>query len=187
MDNSNFIEEVKYWEKYFSETVKPEDRLIELAFFKIFVKFELFVSEIFIHYCIGNESKLNYKPTRKLNFLDKNHFDGLIKNKNSVYIDYFSKMEELSPHIFEDEKCPFNIFSSASHFQVIDQMRCLRNYIAHESESSKIKYQKNLLNGKFLEPFEYLLKFKKGTRNTNYSFFIETLVEITEYLLIGPK
>ena len=185
MDNSIFKNEIDYWENYFSNSKKPEDRLFELAFFKIFVKFELFVSEIFVHYSIGNQSVNLYSPIRKLNFTDKNHFDCVIKNKNSNYIDYFSKMYDLAPYVFEEENSPFIIFNDPTCLQNINQMRILRNYIAHESNSSKTEYSKQLLNGKFKEPYEFLLKIKKGKTISNYTYYTNSLIEISNYLL-GP-
>lgn len=186
MDNSIFKDEINYWDNYFINSKNPENRLFELAFFKIFVKFELFVSEIFVHYCIGNQSVNLYSPVRKLNFTDRNHFDCVIKNKNSNYIDYFSKMNELAPYVFEEENSPFIIFNDPTFNQNINQMRTLRNYIAHESNTSKAEYLKQLLNGRFKEPYEFLLKNRKGKTISNYTYYTNSLIEISDYLL-GPN
>lgn len=184
MDNSVFIDEVNYWDNFFGSGKKFDDKIFELAFFKIFVKFELYVSEIFVHYCIGNSSVYEFLPNRKLNFLDRKHFDSIIKNSNNQnYIDYFSKMLDLAPHIFEENNTPFIVFSDPSYHQSITHMRILRNYIAHESLSSKEKYCKSLVNNKFIEPYEFLLKKRKGTELTNYTYYITSLIEISEFLL----
>lgn len=183
MDNSVLKNEIDYWDIYFSSTKKYDKKLFELAFFKIFVKFELFVSEIFVHYCIGNKSVHNYLPNRKLEFIDRNHFESIIRNSNSNNIDFFSKMYELAPHIFEDDNTPFIVFNDPDYNQSIGYMRILRNFIAHESLTSKNKYSKTLLNNKFIEPYEYLLKNKKGTTTSNYTFYVTSLIDISEYLL----
>ena len=184
MDNSIFKNEVNYWDAYFDGSKNFDNKIFELAFFKIFVKFELYVSEIFIHYCIGNSSIHQFSQNRRLNFLDMKHFDSIVKNSsNQNYIDYFSKMLDLAPHIFEENNTPFIVFSDPNYNQAISQMRILRNYIAHESLSAKEKYCKNLNNNKFIEPHEFLLKKRKGTEITNYTHYITSLVEISEFLL----
>ena len=82
--------------------------LYEAAFFKIYVKFEVYLSEIFQSYCIGNENSNGYCPERKLAFSNEEHLRAVLKG-DKQYVDYMKKIESLSKHIFVDN--PFNIIS----------------------------------------------------------------------------
>lgn len=46
------------------------DLLYEVIFIKIYVKFEKFLSQMFVKYCIGQTSSAGYTPDRKLEFID---------------------------------------------------------------------------------------------------------------------
>ena len=73
--------------------------LYEASFFKIYVKFEVYLANIFEEYCVGNESGKWYCPQRKLAFLDKEHLRAILKGEKQ-YVDYIKKIEALSKHIF---------------------------------------------------------------------------------------
>ena len=71
--------------------------LYEIYFFKIYVKFEVFLAHLFENYCIGVASGKGYCPNRKLEFIDKEHLSP--KSKIKAY-DY---LEELSNNDAEME------------------------------------------------------------------------------------
>ncbi len=159
--------------------------LYEASFFKIYVKFEVYLANIFEEYCVGIESSKGYCPQRKLAFSDKEHLRAILKG-DKQYVDYIKKIEALSKHIFVDN--PFNIiFDVADNSTMFNQMTALRNYIAHESGESKLKYIKTCLgNGNFIEPSEYLLKENRRTSKSNYTIFVDKIIEISDLILETP-
>ena len=159
--------------------------LYEASFFKIYVKFEVYLSNMFEEYCVGNASGKGYRPERKLEFLDKEHLRAVLKGERQ-YVDYIKKIEALSKYIFVDN--PFNlIFDVAENVTILNQMTALRNYIAHESGEAKIKYVKTCLgNGQFIEPSTYLLKKNRRTSKSNYTIYIEKIAEISDLILEKP-
>lgn len=159
--------------------------LYEASFFKIFVKFEVYLTNVFENYCIGSASGKGYCPQRKLVFEDKEHLRAILRG-DKQYVDYIKKIEALSKHIFVDN--PFNvIFDVADNLTILNQMIALRNYIAHESGESKIRYVKTCLgNGNFVEPSTYLLKRNRRTSKSNYTIYIDKMIEISELIMDEP-
>lgn len=159
--------------------------LYEIFFFKIYVKFEVYLSQVFENYCIGLESGKGYCPERKLQFSDKEHLRAILRG-DKQYMDYIKKIESLSRHIFEDN--PFDlIFQVEDNVNVFNQMIALRNYIAHESPESKKRYvEKCLGNGEFIEPYEYLIKINRKKSKSNYTIFMEKIESISEMILEKP-
>jgi len=159
--------------------------LYEVSFFKIYVKFEVYLSNIFEEYCIGNKSSKGYCPQRKLSFTDKEHLRAVLKG-DKQYVDYIKKIESLSKHIFIDN--PFNlIFDVAENSTMMTQMMRIRNYIAHESGESKKKYVESCLgSGQFVEPAVYLCKKNKKTSKSNYTMFVEKIIDLSELILEKP-
>ena len=132
MDNLLLQNEISYWQSILPKTNNP--KLLELAFFKIFIKFEKFASDLFIHYSIGNSSIEGYCPIRTLCFLDDTH-----------------------------------LFSSE-----FNNMKILRNYIAHESQFAENKYIISLLNNRsFIEPYLFLEKNRKNTGKSNFTTYLK--------------
>lgn len=160
--------------------------LYEIAFVKIYVKFEKFLSLIFTKYCLGQESAKGYKPRRKLEFKDDVQLKAILKNDNRSYIDYLKKIESLSKHIFEDN--PFSIIFETSDSSLFDSMIILRNYIVHESYESRKKFEDTCIhrNDSTIEAGDYLLNVKRGTNRTNYDIFIEKIKQISELILDFP-
>ena len=159
--------------------------LYEAGFFLIYVKFEVYLSNVFENYCVGIKSDKGYCPQRKLAFTDKEHLRAVLKG-DKQYVEYIKKIESLSKHIFVDN--PFNIiFDVADNLTIMNQMMALRNYIAHESGESRLKYIRTCLgNGRFLEPSEYLFKKNKRTSKSNYTIFIEKIIELSDIILDVP-
>lgn len=156
--------------------------LYEAGFFKIFVKFEVYLSNVFEEYCVGNESSKGYCPVRKLAFEDREHLRAILRG-DKQYVDYIKKIESLSKYIFVDN--PFDIiFDVADNVTVLNQMTALRNYIAHESGESRLKYIKTCLgNGQFIEPAHFLSKRNRRTSKSNYTMYIEKIILISDLIL----
>ncbi|HHD2602129.1 hypothetical protein P5F04_07555 [Clostridium perfringens] len=162
---------------------KINNRIYEIAIFKIFVKFEVFLSNMFIIYATGNASGSGYIAKRKLNFIDESHLKAVLKSNNK-FIDYSDKIVSLSKHIFEDKKNPFDlIFLDSDYQNYYNKIKALRNYIAHESDESKTKYIKEVLcNKNFIEPYEHLTQINKRSSKSNYSIYVEKIREMTEII-----
>ena len=188
MNNDIITKEIQFWDNEISKLNGTKSVIYEIAFFKIFVKLEVFLSNLFVYYSTGNESDRGYKPSRKLEFEDEKHLKAVLKNSNSSYVNYLDKIKSLSKHIFDNEKDPFGlIFSDAGYSGYYNKMQILRNYIAHESEESKNKYIREVLNNKsFIEPYKHLFSTNRKNSKTFYSIYIEKITEITE-ILIEPQ
>lgn len=159
--------------------------LYEIYFFKVYVKFEVFLAQLFENYCIGVCSGKGYCPNRKLEFIDKEHLRAVLKG-DKQYLDYIKKIESLSKHIFVDN--PFDlIFQVADNNNIFDQMISLRNYIAHESAESRKRYIETCLGGgQFIEPYEYLAKINRRKSKSNYTIYMEKIAHISDMLLEAP-
>lgn len=177
---NELIQSIEYWNNLIDQSQNKQ--IYEIAFFKIYIKFERFLSKMFIHYCIGNCSQ-QYIPDRQLEFYDENHLIKFIKNGSS-YVDYIKVIRNLSNYIFKCNKNPFKKFlEDSNNVSEFNRMQALRNYIAHESEESKKKYLTQCLKNKqFIEPFEYLSSYRKKNHHTNYSIFINTIKDTAAFI-----
>lgn len=184
MDNSFVLDEINYWNEILATNDNP--KLLELAFFKIYIKFEKFTSDLFIFYSTGQNSSFDFCPERKLPFIDDTHLNNVIGNKNRAYINYFENITDLSEHIFVNN--PFEIITTDVNYSgEFNNMKILRNYIAHESLSSKKKYVQSLLNNRdFIEPHEFLSKIRRSTGKSNLTTYIEIIIASTNYLIARP-
>lgn len=158
----------------------------DIALFKIWIQFEKFCSDLFIEYSIGHSSETGYIPQLRINFQTEELLNSILR-ENNKYVDYIKKIETLSKQIFD--KNPFEILlSDLKYKEVYNQARSIRNYIAHESAESRIKYLKTCLDGNeahFVEPNVFLLKMRRSERMTNYSYFVECFSEMAD-LLVSP-
>ena len=102
------------------------------------------------------------------------------------YMDYIKKIESLSKHIFFDN--PFDlIFQVADNNTLFNQMISLRNYIAHESPESRKRYVETCLgSGQFIEPHKYLTKINRRRSKSNYTIYMDKIVEISDMILEEP-
>ncbi len=180
MGNEDFLQEVADLESKFDHS---SPLLAEIIFFKIFVKFEIYLSEIFSAYCIGESSSKGYLPQRKLNFIDRDHLNGVIKKQNNDFNDNLSTIERLSKHVFNDN--PFSCILETQFTTHIRNMQTIRNHVAHESSYSKNKYREACLSGisDFLSPGEFLLRINRRTHRTNYSDYVEMIKDISDLVL----
>jgi hypothetical protein len=103
---------------------------LELAFFKfkVFVKFENFLTDIIIDYATGAVSNPE-KVEERLNFVDREHFK---KTTNLIYLDPSDKTKTLVDQVFTDNNKISFLFNSSDN-EFFEKMKAVRNYIAHES------------------------------------------------------
>lgn len=179
---ADFENDVDKWVAWVNNNEEP-DRCYDLALFKIWITFEKFLSDMIISYSCGNPSELSYIPKLKLTFGDESHFN-VFFNRNKRYVDYISVIEEYSNHIFIEN--PFQILiSSTQYSQCYEDIKIIRNYVAHESSEARSKYIKRFCNNDpsaFVEPNIFLITFNKHHSCTNFSFYIIKVKEIARYI-----
>ncbi len=181
MDNVVLLEFIRECN---SELIADKPVLYEAYFLKIYVAFERFLGDLFEEYCLGNSSSKGYVPRRKLDFDCLEQLRNVLNSgKKLNYIDYIDKIKNLSKNIFDDN--PFDILlEDAENVTYFNQMTLLRNCIAHESEFSKKKYKEGCLaNGDFIPPGEFLIAKKSGHTQSNYTLFVNKIIEISEGLI----
>lgn len=168
-----FENEIIYWNAKLDANSSDKD--FELSFFKIYIKYEKLISDIFIHFCLGRKNLQQKRHKRKLGFKNEEQLRGLLRSKSNHYIDFFEKLESVSEYIFVVN--PFGvIFNDAVISEHLIKMKILRNYIAHESPESKTKYIRSVLNNSpFIEPGKYLTTKPRNQSQTYYSKFITSL------------
>lgn len=162
--------------------------IYHIAFFKIYVKFEIFITDLFIHYCLGNKSNNNYSPKRKLDFTEREQLESILKSSKSSFIDYMERIENTSKYIFEENDNPFSLLQTVADYKTnMNEMKVIRNLIAHESKESKTKYIKTVLGGNnFIPVQDFLLTKRRGKSKTNYSVYVDTINEMSQILLSPP-
>jgi hypothetical protein len=172
---------IVYWEGQISNSFEHYD----LAFFKIYIKLELFIIELFKEYSLGNSSSSGYTPERKLSFQDSSHLDNIFCNRRTSYIEYIEIIKTKSKFVFATNKDPFSlIFSDANLSNYINQFKILRNYIAHESVEAKRNYQRTILgNGSFISVNDHLRRRNRRRSISYFSLYIEKIEDIKEILL----
>ncbi len=186
MDNKDLLDEIDKWNLVFSSHSTIDPSLYELAFFKIFIKFEKFLSDCFENYAIGSASSYGYCPTRRLNFDDLNHLNRVIKKENRSFVNHYEVIKNISDCFFIDN--PFEIIKTdPTYTTIINQMKIIRDYIAHESLAAKNKYVVTILNNRpFIEPHKHLLQTKRGTANSFYSHYINSIINISNFIINTP-
>ncbi len=189
MGNERLTEIINYWDSYITTYGSGDGKIFELAFFKMFVAFELFLSEIFVEYSLGKQSSNSYKPKRKLGFKTKKQLDNiLLGGLNNRYVDYVDKIQKLSKEIYKDGDDPFTlIFDDASFSNYYKEMQHIRNFIAHESEYAKRKYITVVLkNRPFEQVHEHLLRVNSRNSKTYYTIYVEKMIAMSE-IIINPS
>ena len=179
---NSFTSEVSYWQTTLG-TGSCNVKLYELAFFKVFIKFELFLVDSFRSYSLGEKNFKGYTSLRKLCFENESHLDGMLKSSRTSFIDYFEKIKNQSSHIFE--KDPFQlVFSDANMSPQIAKMQVIRNMIAHESKEAKMKYHNTVLGTQkpYQEPSVFLSVINRRHSMSNYSIQVQTMTTAIETL-----
>lgn len=186
MTNQDLIDEIQRWNTVFASTSAIDNSLYELAFFKIFIKFEKFLSDSFENYAIGNVSIHGYCPIRRLNFDDLTHLNKVIQKKERSFINHFEVIKNISDCFFTDN--PFDIIKTdPTYTTIINQMKVIRDYIAHESSAARNKYIVNILNNRpFVEPYQHLLSSKRGSGLSYYTFYINSIQNISNFIINTP-
>lgn len=184
MNNKDLIDEIEKWSQTLSN--KSNTDLYELAFFKTFIKFEKFLSDTFENYSIGLQSEHGYCPERKLCFIDIDHLYNIIKKDNKSYLNQYECIKKYSHYIFQDN--PFEIITTDANYSTyLNNMKILRDYIAHESPSARNRLISGLLNNRtFISPNEFLLKKNKSLNISNYTHYTNIMMEISGYLINVP-
>lgn len=175
----SLISDIAHWQS----TIQTNTDIYDLAFFKIFVKFEGYLITVFKEYICGNSS-MSYTPECKLMFEDLSHFERLIKsNSKGTFIDYLNIIENFSKEVFAQNKNPFDcVFADGELKPVYLKMRYIRNHIAHESSESKQTYHKKVLNNlAFVEPNQHL---QKRVPQKGITYFTEYVSAIDKAALI---
>ena len=175
---------ITFWTDW---AVKPEVQRYDIALFKIWIQFERFLGHLFVTYATGNTSETGYSPGLKITFQDEEHFNVFMREGTKQYIEYLNKIEKLSNHIFTDN--PFDIILADTNFNpAFEQMKAIRNYIAHESGEAKRKLINTCFNGnedKFKEPNEFLKAKEKTTGDTYYTYYIKVIENTADLLVNG--
>ena len=154
----------------------------DIAIFRCWIQFEKFLIDKFIE--LSTQSS-ELGDIRNLKFDNEEHFKAFLRGDRS-YIEYISKIEMLSKHIFKDNKNPFDILISDQNYaSVFKKLKVIRNHIAHESEESLRKYTNEIFssNQNVISPNDYLKSWTNRHRTeSNYSFYIRNLKDISRLI-----
>lgn len=155
----------------------------DIAIFRCWIQFEKFLIDKFIE--LSTQSS-ELGDIRKLKFDNEEHFKAFLRGDRS-YIEYISKIEMLSKHIFKDNKNPFDILISDQNYaSVFKKLKVIRNHIAHESEESLRKYTNEIFSSNqknVISPNDYLKSWTNRHRTeSNYSFYIRNLKDISRLI-----
>ncbi|RSK09298.1 hypothetical protein [Streptococcus oralis] len=175
---SEILENIDTWVRWSSEK-----EIYDVALLKIWIQFEKYLGQLFTTYCLGGQSETGFQPRLKIQFQDEIQFNAFMREGNKAYIEYVGRIEFLSKHIFETN--PFDIILTTEYKTSFEQMKYLRNYIAHESEESRRKLLNNIFYGreeKFEEPNEYLKRFTSSGEMTYFTYYTKQIKDIIELL-----
>lgn len=169
-----FIESQNSW--------ASETKCFDIALFRCWIKFEKFLSHKFVSYSTEPRNIIG-EEIRKLKFIDSEHLKAFLRGEKQ-YIEYIGKIENLSIHIFENNKNPFDLlFTDQKYSNLFKKVRAIRNYIAHESEESKNKYERIVLNNQpYQEPNKYLQGWTKEKDKTYYTYYLDGIKEIAKII-----
>lgn len=176
-------------EEWTSWAAKSGVERYDIALFKIWISFEKFLSDLFIQYSLGLPSEKEYFPKLNIQFKSEEQFNAFMREGNKQYIEYIDRITKLSKHIFEVN--PFDSILSDSIYQpAMEEIKALRNYIAHESGESRRKLLNTCFSGNeknFLEPNDYLKSKEKNTKKSYFTYYTDCIKEMTEILISEPN
>lgn len=175
----SLMDDITHWQSM----IRNNTDIYDLAFFKVFVKFEGYLITVFKEYICGNNSS-GYTPECKLIFEDLSHFERLIKsNSKGTFIDYLNIIENFSKEVFITNKNPFDcVFADGELKPLYLKMRYIRNHIAHESSESKQTYHKKVLSNLAYEETNQHLQ--KRVPQKGITYFNEYIAAIEKSALI---
>ena len=177
------VDEIKQKIQELNDWARDTD-CYDIALFRIWLIFEKYLIEKFIQYSIGETGDAQ-SITYKIRFLDREHLSYFLKG-DRTFVEYLGKIEKLSKHIFENN--PFTIIiDDATYSKVYNDLKIIRNQVAHDSDESRTKFFKDCLFSrqpdKNLGVNEYL---KRNTSRTitqsNYSRLIEEIIDIITFI-----
>lgn len=108
------LEEIVKWQP----KIRIDEEYLELAFFKIFVKFENFITDAIVKYATGEFSNQD-KVKRRLEFSDKDH---LKKTIRLDYLDTGKNTKELVNQLFKPEN-KITFFFYSEHIDFYEDMK----------------------------------------------------------------
>lgn len=167
-------EQIKDWTSWANQT-----NSYDIALFKIWISFERFLGDSFVSYCLGMPSESGFIPKLKVEFKDEEILNVFIREKNKNYIDYIPAIERFHDYIFEENVFGDAIFFNSENKSICDEIKTIRNYVAHESRESKDQYIKHCLSNKeFIGVNEYLKKSPKKKKQSHYSIYIDAIINM---------
>jgi len=184
INNDILLNEIKIWEN------ETNPKLIEIGLFKIYVRFERFLYDAFVNYSIGNASKYGFCPARRLVFQDEIHFKNIFNFTEKAYLDFgLKEIMKISPSIFEPNQNPFEAsYNDTDFLKKYNQLKLIRNYLAHLSAESQEKYKTSVLGAYnivpiTIEPHEFLIRKPSNSSETYYKHYINLLKQHSELIL----
>ena len=152
--------------------------LIEYSFFKIYTDFSQSIEDYFYSYSVGDKSFSGKCPSRKLMFTNNEQVKKVIKKDG----DFFSleMLERVSLHIFEEPN-PFGIIKTNFSSEFSD-MKILRDYIAHKSDTAKSKYISHFCVIVALEPYQVLQSKIKKIKMTRLEYYFAIMIQVLEFI-----
>lgn len=177
-------QQIDFWCEW---SINDTSGRFDIALFKIWVKFEKFLSIVFVNYSLQISLHGSYRPRLKITFQNEEQFNAFLRDGSKRYIEYYKKIKNLSKFIFEDN--PFAIlYEDIEISDVVSKVIAVRNYVAHESEESKSKYVNECLNGKpFIDPNDYLRELKEEQNVSNFTSFIDSIKFAADHIMFGKN
>ena len=186
MVSSEVKQAIMDWTEWAS---KADVQRYDIALFKIWIQFERFLGDLFVKYATGNPSEMGYLPPLKIKFQDEEQFNAFMREKNTKYIEYLEKIEKLSSYIFQVN--PYDVLLlDAGNKTAFNQMKAIRNYIAHESGEARRKFLNACFSGderKYMEPNVFLRKRESSTKMPYFTYYTQIMSNIVDLLIIEPK
>jgi hypothetical protein len=180
-----FIAEIILWETELPALLVSNPKIIELAFLKIYVKFEQLLIEAFVHYATGGEGKNGYKPIRRLEFSDITHLEKVVKKTTDEFIDV-KRIKQIARSVFDDNNPFTKFFDDAQADPLFQKMTVIRNYLAHESNDSRSKYNVSIMNAYNISVYEEPYTFLSKENSKYYNLFVTTLKNYAGVILECP-
>ncbi len=115
------------------------DSISELVFLRVFLAWEIYCEELFLLYLLGGKTRNNKIVKRYVNPRDRSHAYDLTKGLKQ-YPDWtnLSDITQISNLYFHNGQ-PFSKLKTFSNS--FDELRTLRNAIAHRSKNSEEKFK----------------------------------------------
>ncbi len=158
--------------------------IYELSFLKIYLSWESFIGRVFILYMIGEKTDSGYVPKRYVTPRDEKHAYDIIKSGRSfpdwLNIEFIREKSEL---FFENGE-PFKplLYTNTTIKGALQNMKVLRNIIAHASKEAEGKY-KNMLRVELgsapnISPGEFLSRMRIENPKIPYIVYYKRILEV---------